>query len=360
LQGWFDFYQAVFDRFDPDLLLTNMVDSTAAMVPYELVQSYGSTALWWKGTRVRNRHAVLENTPYDDLTAVHELYRAFCSGEQSVEDFPKVKSAAEDYRRELGKSGTKPGYFERRAKTFESPLRMAQRSIERALTGGGHFGPNSLVKSASDAVRRAYVATRYIEPLRPREQFVYFPLHAQPEPSTGVLAPMHLNQAALVEQVSRSLPMTHKLYVKEHPRMFRDNPRAVRTYRQITSLPNVRLIEVGTDSHSLIADSDAVVTPTGTPAFEAVLSGKPAITCGEAHFNVLSGVSNCRTPSDLASVINAVLFDHEHDERDTLRYLTAIFARSVELPADVFGLDREEQRRSAELLYPLVDRRLDQ
>jgi capsule polysaccharide export protein KpsC/LpsZ len=170
---------------------------------------------------------------------------------------------------------------------------------------------------------------------------------------------MYLNQVALVEQVSRSLPTTHKLYVKEHPRMFRDNPRTLRTYRQIASLPNVRFVDVSTDSPSLIMDIYAVVTPTGTPAFEAVLSGKPAITCGEAHFNILSEVSNCRRPSDLASVLDSAIFDHKHDEQDTLRYLTAIFARSVKLPADLFGLNRDEQRRSAELLYPLVSQQLD-
>lgn len=359
LQGWFNFYENIFRQFNPDVLLTNRIDSTAVMVAYELVQSFGATAIWWKGTRVGNQHAVLENTPYDDLTGVYKLYQEFQSGEQSVENFPESLSAAEDYYSEFQKSGVKPGYFERRENTFRSPIQMSQRLLKRVFRAKSHFGPTSLVKVITDATKRSYVASRYTESPRSGEDFVYFPLQAQPEDSTSVLAPMYLNQAALVEQVSRSLPITHKLYVKEHPRMLRDNPRALQKYRQIASLPNVRLIEIGADSHSLVKNSDVVVTPTGTPAFEAVLLNKPAVTFGKAHFNVLEGVSKCQNISNLTSVMNTALQEYEPNEREIIQYLTAIYARSVELPSDIFGLTTDQESQASKLLYRLINYHLD-
>jgi hypothetical protein len=359
-QGWFDFYERVFEQFDPDLLLTNIVDDTYAMVPYEVAQHYGGRALWWKGTRVGNRYSVLEDTLLDDLTAVHRLFEAFRDGRCSPDEFADAESMARSYREEFEGEGVKPGYFERRERTFRSTFEMGIRSLRSSvMRESSNFGPSDVSKSIADIFRRSYAAARYWNTPDTDEPFVFFPLHAQPEPSTGILAPMFLNQVSLVEQVSRSLPMNYKLYVKEHPRMFRDSPRTIATYRTIQALPNTHLVDVAADSHSLIKASDAVVTVTGTPAFEAVLYETPSITTGDAHFNELSMVSNCRTLERLATVVDRKLSSSHHNERELHEYLTALFARSVGLPSDLFGLSEEEQVRSAELLYPLLVRELD-
>jgi len=96
-----------------------------------------------------------------------------------------------------------------------------------------------------------------------------------------------------------------------------------------------------------------------TTASEAVLYETPSITTGDAHFNELSMVSNCRTLERLATVVDRKLSSSHHNERELHEYLTALFARSVGLPSDLFGLSEEEQVRSAELLYPLLVRELD-
>ena len=48
----------------------------------------------------------------------------------------------------------------------------------------------------------------------PKQKYVYFPLHVDPEASTMVLSPFHTNQIALIENLSKSLPTDH-LLVKE-------------------------------------------------------------------------------------------------------------------------------------------------
>jgi hypothetical protein len=48
------------------------------------------------------------------------------------------------------------------------------------------------------------------------EQYVLYPIHFQPEASTLVQAPYYLDQAALIEDISKSLPVGYQLHVKEH------------------------------------------------------------------------------------------------------------------------------------------------
>ena len=46
--------------------------------------------------------------------------------------------------------------------------------------------------------------------------YVYVPLHFQPEMTTLVLAPFCVDQIAVIENVAKTLPIDHRLYVKEH------------------------------------------------------------------------------------------------------------------------------------------------
>ncbi|HKS96017.1 MAG TPA: hypothetical protein VJV74_07765, partial [Terriglobia bacterium] len=68
----------------------------------------------------------------------------------------------------------------------------------------------------------------------------FFGLHTQPEFTTDVRAPFFTNQIALAENIARSLPVGHRLVVKEHPGMKGERPLSY--YRPLKKLYNVRLL----------------------------------------------------------------------------------------------------------------------
>ena len=119
---------------------------------------------------------------------------------------------------------------------------------------------------------------------RPRgqERFVLFCLHHQPESSVDVLGCLHSNQAALIETLSRLLPATHKLWVKEHPGALGD--RSISWYRKLSRLPNVRLIDPFQEIYGLIRSADIVVTISGTVGYEAALLRVPALGLAPVFF----------------------------------------------------------------------------
>ena len=116
----------------------------------------------------------------------------------------------------------------------------------------------------------------------PNERYVLYPLHHQPESSVDVFGSLNSNQLALIDTVSRLLPVTHRLWVKEHKGAIGD--RSLGWLRQVKALPNVRLIDPFRDIFSLLTRRRPGMTVTGTVAYEAALLGVPSLGLSPIFF----------------------------------------------------------------------------
>jgi hypothetical protein len=139
----------------------------------------------------------------------------------------------------------------------------------------------------ADRVRRSVnaQAIRWLSPFErslPKERYVLYTLHHQPEASIDVFGSLNSNQAQLIDSVSRLLPATHKLWVKEHKGAIGD--RSLAWLRRIKKLPNVRMVDPFEDVLTLIRNADLVVTVSGTAAYEAALMGIPAVGLSSVFF----------------------------------------------------------------------------
>lgn len=144
------------------------------------------------------------------------------------------------------------------------------------------------------------------------EPYVYMPLHLIPESSTFSMAPFWINELTTIEAVSKSLPAGWRLYVKEHQSMLGE--RSMAFYKQVKKIPNVRLVRFNyyDDPKPWIENARAVVTITGTSAYEAALLGKPAFVFGDVPFAVIKGVTRVRDIEKLPR-----LFQDIKDVQDT-------------------------------------------
>lgn len=145
------------------------------------------------------------------------------------------------------------------------------------------------------------------------EKYVYMPLHLIPESSTFVHAPYYINELFLIEQISKSLPIGLKLYVKEHQAMLGE--RSLDFYKKVNSLSNVKLIQVNyyKDPKPWITNSECVVTITGTSAYEAALMGKPSIVFGVMPFNQIDGITQITDLNELPKIFsNLTNIDNLH------------------------------------------------
>ncbi|MDO8584847.1 MAG: hypothetical protein Q7R85_01860 [bacterium] len=163
----------------------------------------------------------------------------------------------------------------------------------------------------------------------PNEDYAFFPLQYEPEISMLLYAPFFSDQSYVIRQIARSLPVTYKLYVKDHPSMVGFRTRSY--YKELLKIPNVRLINPVIKSFPLIQNSKIVTTITGSAGWEAVLLKKPVITFGDVFYNALSTVKHCRTIDELPYLIKEQLESTRYNEQELINYIAATMEVSVEV-----------------------------
>lgn len=125
-----------------------------------------------------------------------------------------------------------------------------------------------------------------------KNDYIFLALHKQPEASIDVIGRYYEDQFNNIVNVWRSLPAGWFLYIKEHSNAIGD--RSIFFYRKIQALSNLVLLDERSDSHEIIKHSQAVVTVSGTVAYEAALLDKRSYTFGPCFFNVFSNCTRIR------------------------------------------------------------------
>jgi hypothetical protein len=168
---------------------------------------------------------------------------------------------------------------------------------------------------------------------RDDEPFIYFPLHLSPEASTMVLAPDYVNQAALIDHLAMRIPLSHKLYVKEHPIMIGRRPAGF--YDRIRRHVNVRLINPLVNSMELARRADLVTSISGTAAWESILMGCPVLMFGESFFSHLGLCHRLSEPAGLGGLIKDIVFNQKptkHGSDELVRFMKCLYDGSFDVP----------------------------
>lgn len=177
-------------------------------------------------------------------------------------------------------------------------------------------------------VRRNRWLVPFTKPvLPPPRPFVLFTLHQQPEASIDVMGNPFCNQIEIVRAMARTLPVTHELWVKEHPIAL--PKRSWQFYRELAAIPGVRLVDPSANSLTLIPHAALVVAVTGTVCYEAALLGRPSVTMGPTVFSpvLISDTFNPYTDS-LSRLLQEVKEWHPRSERELIEFLSWLRAQS--------------------------------
>ena len=170
--------------------------------------------------------------------------------------------------------------------------------------------------------RKFLVKNKYFEDPVEGEDYVYMPLHLIPESSVFVKASFYVDELNLIEQVSKSLPVGWKLYVKEHQAMLGE--RDIEFYARVKEIANVRLVQINyyKDPKPWITKARGVVTITGTAAYEAALLGKRSLIFGEVPFALIEGVRRISSYEELPEAIRS--FGEVDNMKSAAAYIEAV------------------------------------
>lgn len=365
-----------FEKEKPDFIVFSVVGNLSSMLLYYIAKKKGIRTFLIEGTRIGIRYFFTES--YDRsafLFRTVERIRALPAQEKPC--YTDAQKFLADFQHTphyfLQASGAADAIMQNfdtgrlRHLNFLLPERLV-RSIRWTLHSARNYMNNAhkedyiIMKpwhEVIDKIKRKARIMRgygdlYDEPVE-GESFAYFALHTEPEAYPMVLAPFYVDQVWLAKQIARSLPLSFKLYVKDHPAMMGLRPRSY--YTELKKIPNIRLIDPSVSSLALIQKSKLTLTLTGTTGWEAVLLKKPVIIFGSMYYDRLSAVKKCVAIEDLPFLITQQLEEFVYNEAELLDLIAACFEESV--PVDFIQMwDVEggvEIQKNRERLAPLVD-----
>lgn len=146
------------------------------------------------------------------------------------------------------------------------------------------------------------------------KKYIFFPLHYIPEATLSYFAEFYSNQAFVIENIAKSLPVGEVLVVKEHPQqrgvLFTEEYRRVKKTNS-----NVFYISGDVDSMDVTNGCECIVTITGTAGFEGIILGKPVITLGHVFYNACTEVTHASSFNDLKCILrNHTYSDPDHNK----------------------------------------------
>lgn len=118
--------------------------------------------------------------------------------------------------------------------------------------------------------------------------FVYFPLHLQPEMTTDITGGYFGNQIAALEAVREIVPAHIPIIIKENPKQ-NGLMRGQLFWERLSVIPNVIMTEDAAPSLELMRRAIATAVITGTAGWEALRCGKPVMLLGNTFWRSLPG-----------------------------------------------------------------------
>jgi len=190
-----------------------------------------------------------------------------------------------------------------------------------------------LSSSILSAIRKMYL--RYYSTAykgRVAHKYAFMTLHLQPEASTSMLAPYHVNQLDVIENISRALPLDWKLVVKPNKSMIGVD--TISFYRQLKKIPNVIVTDYYANTPELIENSFAVIAISGTSGLEAVLSGKMVILLGNEGiiWHCINDVINCTDWTKLHAILKTA-GQYKPNDKSLAAYLQAVHDKTFRMEA---------------------------
>lgn len=293
MTGMLDYFDTLIEQQKPDAAFLYAIAGCGAGAILHLMQHKNLPVLKLQHTRIEDRYMV--DTSMTGL--LDPLWSRFFAGAVGSKS---AQARAQAWIDEFRSQDKRPDYFvynTQRLKKLFSPPAIAKNAVLalfralyycafpgqkqlRAEDGFFRFRESLMVPFRSIRMTRESAYSDY-EALR-NSDFIYFPLHVDPEASTMQLAPDFTDQPAVIEMLAKRRPLHMNILVKEHPNMIGRRPPGF--YERITRLPGVYLINPGVASPALIRQAKLVFTITGTAAWEAIVLGVPAAMLGHFPF----------------------------------------------------------------------------
>jgi hypothetical protein len=157
---------------------------------------------------------------------------------------------------------------------------------------------------------RSYAALASFE--IPKQNFVAFFLHYQPEMTVNPMGWVRGDQALAISSIARALPTGWSVVIKEHPSQFDSRQAGFFTgrdkffYQRLLSIPKTVLVSNEVNAFELIDASSGVSTISGTVGAQALVRNKPVLVFGDSWYSGSPGVTRGQSDTQIRDWVESL------------------------------------------------------
>lgn len=182
------------------------------------------------------------------------------------------------------------------------------------------------------SIFRKYPLYKYYQSLASTDygdKFVVVFLHYQPERTSLPEGYNFTQQLHLIRTLRLGLPKDVTILVKEHPATFVGHfdlrYRIKAFYKAISEVENTKILDISSDSFSIIDNAIAVATMTGTAGAQALIRGISVLAFGKAPYTGAPDCYSVYNSSDVKSAFKKILDSNKVEIKNrTADYLYSI------------------------------------
>lgn len=278
------FWQTILDEWKPDLVLNEVctmewvevlyIEASKRDIPYRafLVGSSSSKFYWL-------------DSPFNSEISP-EIWANVIPSDQNYKD-------AEAYVEGIIQKQLRPFYvMGKKSSKLRSILgwtRYYFMNVFKHISYAGNFQYEDY-RESSRIMLEAIVRSVYISYDRiPSDdtEFIFFPIHYEPEATISYFAEFYSNQVYDIESIAKCIKSNQLLVVKEHPQQC--GMLLTKKFQELKKrCPNVLFISGEESVVDVMNKCKCIVTITGTAGYECMMIGKPVFTLGKVFYNACS------------------------------------------------------------------------
>ena len=331
-----------FKREKPDLIVTHGVSTFGIHLIYALSLKYKIKFLNLRHTKIKNYMTFDEGIGENYKSILAEMKK-----DHTNEELIEAKNYIQDtYLKKVYYSGHR--YFNTKPKTLliKSPLIFLKSLFFESrkilnLNKASYFEPNynyiyvwflDYIKRPLKIVYQNSLGNgiQSIIENNKKYNYLFLPLHAEPEISLSVYAKFYCNQINFIRNISLALPQGFHLLVKDHPRNQGRRPSSY--LKKISQIPRATLINYEVNSLEIIDNSYGIIMLSGFVGFEALLRKKPVFCFGSSmlsRFSNFLNIYNCTNFEQLSE--NLRKQNKTFDENKLCKFVSSIIRRSEQI-----------------------------
>ena len=301
---FFLIFESYIDLQKPNCIIAEMVLGLMDGIFYEVCNVNGIKFLGVRPSKT-SQGIVFCDSPFDEPIGLNEKIKKIS------EPNNLIISKALDISNRAVKRGEDPHYMIRSSRKYRIFTLRAFNAASRILLDNTKFPIHSIYQRKKlNAFREVFQKYRNIRGWTFKggieidqycQSHFIFAAHFEPEASVHVRAHEFSDQLGLIKLISRLLPPTSILIVKDHKG--NQGFRKATFYKQISHLYNVKVVSPSVNLRNLIQTCHGVITLTGRIGLESLIDGVPVIAFGDSFWTNLKQVYRPRSIDEIKNLL---------------------------------------------------------